>query len=67
MNDYIAVEVANFILAHPDNCNEEPAIKSNLGVTMSYPVDPQDGANSWSAIRWKCFSADDPVEFLPSF
>ncbi|GLT44216.1 hypothetical protein SLA2020_181270 [Shorea laevis] len=61
MNDYIAMEVANFILAHPDNCNEETAIKKNLGITMSYPVDPQDGTTSWSAIRWKCFSADDPT------
>ncbi|GLU20195.1 hypothetical protein SLE2022_364060 [Rubroshorea leprosula] len=61
MNDYIAMEVATFILAHLDNCNEETAIKKNLGITMSYPVDPQGGTTSWSAIRWKCFSADDPT------
>ncbi|KAJ9177440.1 hypothetical protein P3X46_012661 [Hevea brasiliensis] len=58
--DYIAVEVAKFVSAHPADDDDATAGPKKLGVTVSYPVD-QIAATSGSAIKWKCFSADDTV------
>ena len=61
--NFIAKEVAKFVLAHPENGNGELPKQKKLGFTLSYPVD-QAVALSGSAIKWKSFSADDPVEFV---
>ncbi|XP_022773908.1 probable hexokinase-like 2 protein [Durio zibethinus] len=56
--DYIAAELAKFILAHPANNDETAANDRKLGFTLSYAAD-QATTTSGSAIKWKNFSADD--------
>ncbi|XVF59180.1 hypothetical protein PTKIN_Ptkin07bG0254700 [Pterospermum kingtungense] len=56
--DYIAVEIARFILAHPENSDEIAANGKKLGFTLSYEEE-QATASSGSPIKWKNFSADD--------
>lgn len=63
--DFIALELAKFVSAEPENDNNVPTNQKKLGFTLSYPVD--QGAASpgpGTAIKWKCFSADDMVESL---
>ncbi|XWS33428.1 hypothetical protein CRYUN_Cryun22dG0081800 [Craigia yunnanensis] len=59
--DYIAVELAKFILAHPENNDEIAANDNKMGFTLSNAADKAI-ATSGSAIKWKNFSADDTVE-----
>ncbi|XVF15352.1 hypothetical protein REPUB_Repub09cG0144700 [Reevesia pubescens] len=58
--DFIAAELANFILAHPENNDETASNNKKLGFTLSYAAD-QATATSGSAIKWKNFTADDTV------
>ncbi|KAJ8765655.1 hypothetical protein K2173_014777 [Erythroxylum novogranatense] len=59
--DFMAVEVAKFDSEHSGNDEKGDAgTEKKLGFTLSYPVD-QDVATTGSAIKWKRFSADDPV------
>ncbi|KAL4644495.1 hypothetical protein ACB092_02G168800 [Castanea dentata] len=60
--DFIALELAKFVSAEPENDNDVPTNQKKLGFTLSYPVD--QGAASpgpGTAIKWKSFSADDMV------
>lgn len=54
------MELAKFILAHPENSDEIAADDKKLGFTLSYAAE-QAPAPSGSPIKWKNFSADDPV------
>ncbi|XWS29643.1 hypothetical protein CRYUN_Cryun24cG0047100 [Craigia yunnanensis] len=56
--NYIAAELAKFILAHPENNDEIAASDKKLGFTLSYAAD-QATVTSGSAIKWNNFSADD--------
>ncbi|KAL5556132.1 hypothetical protein UlMin_038368 [Ulmus minor] len=60
--DFIAVELRNFVSAHPDK-GENNTLENKerkLGFIISYPVD-QAVVFSGTAIRWNRFSADDTV------
>ncbi|XP_022949679.1 probable hexokinase-like 2 protein [Cucurbita moschata] len=57
--DFIAAEVAKFVSAHPENENE-PVKRTELGFTLSYPVDDA-AATLGNVIKWDSFSADDTV------
>lgn len=59
--DFIAAEVAKFVSAHPENENE-PVKRTELGFTLSYPVDDA-AATLGNVIKWDSFSADDTVEY----
>ncbi|CAK9320510.1 unnamed protein product [Citrullus colocynthis] len=57
--DFIAVEVGKFVSAHPENVYE-PVKRTELGFTLSYPVDDV-AASLGNVIKWNSFSADDTV------
>ncbi|KAF7809977.1 putative hexokinase-like 2 protein [Senna tora] len=55
--DFVATEIAKFILAHPEKENADvQKDKKKLGFTLSNLVDPTGTVN-----LWKNLSADDPV------
>lgn len=61
MFDFIAMEVGKFVSAHPENVYE-PVKRTELGFTLSYPVDDA-AASLGNVIKWNSFSADDTVEY----
>ena len=54
--DFIALELAKFVSAQPENDNDVPTNQKKLGFTLSYPVD-QGAASPGTAMKWKSFSA----------
>lgn len=67
--DFVASKVAEFVAAHPGDRPEKPGVGKGLGFAVSYPVGHSatefDSGSDTTAIKWKSFLADDPVEFSP--
>ncbi|OMO56375.1 Hexokinase [Corchorus capsularis] len=57
--NFIAVEVARFISAHPMDNDESAANENKLGFTLSYAASQATTAQSESAIKWNNFCSDD--------
>ncbi|XP_028754295.1 probable hexokinase-like 2 protein [Neltuma alba] len=55
--EFVATEIAKFILAHPHPEKEHSNVPKKLGFTLSKPVD-QSGT---TLNHWKTFAAEDPV------
>ncbi|OMP01708.1 Hexokinase [Corchorus olitorius] len=60
--NFIAVEVARFISAHPMDSDESAANEKKLGFTLSYAASQATTAPSESAIKWNNFCSDDSVD-----
>ena len=59
--DLIALELSKFVLEHRGTTVDAKAGKTNLGFTISLPVDHAAVA-SCKAIDWKRLTEDDTVE-----
>lgn len=59
--DFVAAEVARFVMENPENKIIEQEEVKGLGFTVSY--EPHVVSSKGTAIKWKNFPINDPVKY----